>query len=180
MLQLDNLPWISFGTRQYAPIIHTVQLLHRNPQIFRDGNEIIRAEHQNPIEISTDNSLKNEPVSRVLFALGFAICTPTLHPKLRLNISPNRKAKFPDWAPNPIGLSTQNGLQILPLTDSVLVPHESVLSAVVLRTFIGSNVTNSSVIFHPTGTETPHLFSTLHYINHHRNILWQTQNLCRI
>src|ERR1044072_7509006 len=42
-----------------------------------------------------------------------------------------------------------------PLTDSVLVPHESVLSAVVLRTFIGSNVTNSSAIFHPTGTETP-------------------------
>jgi len=156
------------STRQSFIQFNSFTEIHKSSEMATKSsapNTKIRSKFQLTTPLRTNRS------AECFFALGFAICTPTLHPKLRLNISPNRKAKFPDRAPNPIGLSTQNGLQILPLTDSVLVPHESVLSAVVLRTFIGSNVTTSSVIFHPTGTETPHLFSTLHNINHHRNLL---------
>jgi hypothetical protein len=61
------------SARQSFTQFNSFTEIHKSSEM---ATQIIRAEHQNPIEISTDNSLKNEPDSRVLFALGFAICNP--------------------------------------------------------------------------------------------------------
>ena len=70
MLQLDNYLEFLWACRQYAPIIYTVQLLHRNPQIFLAADKSSTPNAQSDRKFSTDDSLRTNPPAECFLQLA--------------------------------------------------------------------------------------------------------------